>query len=86
MFVRPPTGKLSPRSRLAACRRRLISLPNDFPAFFHQEIEAPKIAFVEFDAVAPELGQSGGGVEAYFSNAVMNENTPPAPVAKLADE
>lgn len=43
-------------------------------------------ASVDFGTVAPAFGQAGGGVEAYFVNAVPNAMVPPAPVTKLPDE
>jgi hypothetical protein len=63
-----------------------FALPNILPASFHYEIEAPAGTTVDFGTVAPAFGQSGGGVEAYFANAVANVKTPPTPVAKLPDE
>jgi hypothetical protein len=63
-----------------------FALPNNLPASFHYEIEAPAGTSVDFGTVAPAFGQAGGGVEAYFTNAVPNAKSPPAPVAKLPDE
>jgi hypothetical protein len=62
-----------------------FALPNNLPASFHYEIEAPTGTSVDFGTVAPAFGQAGGGVEAYFANAVQNAATP-APVTKLPDE
>jgi hypothetical protein len=63
-----------------------FALPNNLPASFHYEIEAPAGTLVDLGTVAPAFGQSGGGVEAYFANAVPNAVAPPAPVTKLPDE
>lgn len=63
-----------------------FALPSTLPASFHYEIEAPAGTTVDFGTVAPAFGQAGGGVEAYFANAVTNAKTPPTPVAKLPDE
>jgi hypothetical protein len=63
-----------------------FALPNNLPASFHYEIEAPAGTSVDFGTVAPAFGQSGGGVEAYFANAVPNAKVPPTPVTKVPDE
>ena len=63
-----------------------FALPNNLPASYHYEIEAPTGTGVDFGTVAPAFGQSGGGVEAYFANAVPNAKVPPTPVTKLPDE
>jgi hypothetical protein len=63
-----------------------FALPNNLPASFHYEIEAPIGTSVDFGTVAPAFGQAGGGVEAYFANAVPNAMAPPAPFTKLPDE
>jgi hypothetical protein len=63
-----------------------FALPNSLPASHHYEIDAPAGTVVDFGTVAPAFGQAGGGVEAYFQNAVTNAKTPPAPAAKLPDE
>ena len=63
-----------------------FALPNNLPASFHYEIEAPAGTSVDFGTVAPAFGQAGGGVEAYFANAVPNAQVPPAPVTKQPDE
>ena len=63
-----------------------FALPSNLPASFHYEIEAPTETSVDFGTVAPAFGQAGGGVEAYFANAVANAKVPPAPVTKLPDE
>jgi len=63
-----------------------FALPNTLPASFHYEIEAPAGTSVDFGTVAPAFGQAGGGVEAYFANAIPNARIPPVPVTKLPDE
>jgi hypothetical protein len=63
-----------------------FALPNNFPASFHYEIEASVGTAMDFGTVAPAFGQSGGGVEAYFSDAVINAKNPPAIVLKIPDE
>lgn len=63
-----------------------FALPNNLPASYHYEIEAPVGTSVDFGTVAPAFGQSGGGVEAYFSNAVVNARVPSAAVTRLPDE
>jgi hypothetical protein len=63
-----------------------FALPNNLPASFHYEIEAPTGTLVDFGTVAPAFGQAGGGVEAYFANAVTNATVSPAHVTKLPDE
>jgi hypothetical protein len=63
-----------------------FALPNNFPASFHYEIEAPVGTAVDFGTVAPAFGQSGGGVEAYFSKAVINAKNPPTTVSNIPDE
>jgi hypothetical protein len=63
-----------------------FALPNNLPASFHYEIEAPAGTSVDFGTVAPAFGQAGGGVEAYFANAVPNAMASPAPVTQLPDE
>lgn len=63
-----------------------FALPNTLPASFHYKIEAPSGTAVDFGTVAPAFGQAGGGVEAYFPNAVTNAQIPPAPVATIPDE
>lgn len=63
-----------------------FALPNNFAASFHYQIEAPAGTSVDFGTVAPAFGQAGGGVEAYFANAVPNAMVPSAPVTKLPDE
>lgn len=49
-----------------------FALPNKWPAVYRYEIEAPVGTTVDFGTVAPAFGQAGGGVEAYFPNAVTN--------------
>jgi hypothetical protein len=61
-----------------------FALPNNLPASHHYEIEAPAGTAVDFGTVAPAFGQAGGGVEAYFKNAVTNARVPPA--SRLPDE
>lgn len=63
-----------------------FALPNNVPASYHYEIEAPAGAIVDFGTVAPAFGQAGGGVEAYFSSAVANAKSPATPVSKIPDE
>jgi len=63
-----------------------FALPLTLPASYRYEIEAPTGTSVDFGTVAPAYGQAGGGVEAYFANAVMNAKVPPTPVATLPDE
>jgi hypothetical protein len=63
-----------------------FALPNTLPASFHYEIEAPTGTSVDFGTVAPAFGQAGGGVEAYFANAVTNAKVPHAPIVRLPDE
>lgn len=72
-----PTG-------LAAVGR--FALPNNLPASHHYKIEAPAGTKVDFGTVAPAFGQAGGGVEAYFQNAVKNVDVPPTPASTLPDE
>jgi len=63
-----------------------FALPNILPASHRFEITAPKGTAVDFGTVAPAYGQAGGGVEAYFANAVTNARSPRAPVTTLPDE
>jgi hypothetical protein len=63
-----------------------FALPNNLPASYHYEIEAPPGTVVDFGTVAPAFGQAGGGVEAYFSTAVTNAKRPPTPMSKIPDE
>lgn len=63
-----------------------FALPNNLPSSFHYEIEAPLGTTVDFGTVAPAFGQAGGGVEAYFSQAVVNAKNPPTTVSKIPDE
>ena len=69
---------------LCCCGR--FALPNNLPASYHYEIEAPAGTVVDFGTVAPAFGQAGGGFEAYFSTAVTNAKRPPTPVSKIPDE
>jgi hypothetical protein len=63
-----------------------FALPNILPASYRYEITAPARIAVDFGTVAPAYGQAGGGVEAYFANAVTNAKVPPNPVTILPDE
>ena len=63
-----------------------FALPNNLPASHHYEIEAPAGTAVDFGTAAPAFGQAGGGVEAYFKNAVTNARVPPTPASRLPDE
>lgn len=63
-----------------------FALPNNLPASHHYVIEVPAGTSVDFGTVAPAFGQAGGGVEAYFKNAVTNAQVPPTPASKLPDE
>jgi hypothetical protein len=63
-----------------------FALPNILPASFRYEITAPSGTSVDFGTVAPAYGQAGGGVEAYFANAVTNAKVPSTPVSKMPDE
>jgi hypothetical protein len=63
-----------------------FALPNILPASFRYEITAPSGTSVDFGTVAPAYGQAGGGVEAYFANAVTNARVPSTPVSKMPDE
>jgi hypothetical protein len=63
-----------------------FALPVNLPASHHYEIMAPAGTDVDFGTVAPAFGQSGGGVEAYFANAVTNAKMPPTTHKPLPDE
>lgn len=63
-----------------------FALPNNLPASHHYVIEAPAGTTVAFGTVAPAFGQAGGGVEAYFQNAVINQKTSPIAPSLLPDE
>lgn len=63
-----------------------FALPNNLPASFHYQIEAPVGTAVAFGTVAPAFGQAGGGVEAYFDKAVINAKIPSTAVSKIPDE
>ena len=63
-----------------------FALPNILPASHRYEITAPAGTAVDFGTVAPAFGQAGGGVEAYFPNAVTNASVPPIPTTTLSDE
>lgn len=63
-----------------------FALPNSLPASHHYVIEAPAGITVEFGTVAPAFGQAGGGVEAYFKSAVLNQQVPQTAPSRLLDE
>lgn len=63
-----------------------FALPVNLPASNRFEIEAPSGTSVDFGTVAPAFGQAGGGVEAYFVNAVTNAAVPPKIHPPLPDE
>jgi hypothetical protein len=63
-----------------------FALPNVLPASYRYEITAPAGTAVDFGTVAPAYGQAGGGVEAYFANAVTNASAAPTPFTTLPDE
>lgn len=63
-----------------------FALPNNLPASYHYMIEAPTGTTVAFGTVAPAFGQAGGGVEAYFPGAVVNQKVPPYQLSHLPDE
>lgn len=63
-----------------------FALPNNLPASHRYVIEAPVGTNVAFGTVAPAFGQAGGGVEAYFQNAVVNQLFPQVAPSKLPDE
>jgi len=61
-------------------------LPNTLPASHHYQIEAPAGTAVAFGTVAPAFGQSGGGVESFFANAVKSAQKPPTAPSLMPDE
>lgn len=63
-----------------------FALPNNIPASYRFTIEAPKGTHVSFGTVAPAFSQAGGGVEAFFSNVVVNQHSPMRPVQNIPDE
>ncbi len=63
-----------------------FALPVNRPASHHYEIESPVGTLVHFGTVAPAFGQAGGGVEAFFPNAVTNVAARPTPPSRLPDE
>jgi len=63
-----------------------FALPNNLPASHHYVIEAPGGTSVSFGTVAPAFAQAGGGVEAFFRNAVSNQQKPHTPPSQLPDE
>ena len=63
-----------------------FALPNNLPASYRYEIEAPAGTSVSFGTVAPAFSQAGGGVEAYFGSKVLNQANPMCPVKKIPDE
>ncbi|HEY0555648.1 MAG TPA: hypothetical protein VGG20_15435 [Thermoanaerobaculia bacterium] len=62
-----------------------FALPNTLPASHHYVISAPPGTNVSFGTVAPAFSQSGGGVEAFFPNAVVNQ-VPRIHPSKISDE
>jgi hypothetical protein len=62
-----------------------FALPNTLPASHHYVINAPNGTSVSFGTVAPAFAQAGGGVEAFFPNAVVNQ-VPPISPSRLPDE
>jgi hypothetical protein len=95
--VNPVTGSFlagtyaAPQSEVAFVPTGFVgvgrfALPNNLPASHHYEIDAPFGTVVDFGTVTPAFGQAGGGVEAYFQNAVTNAKVPPAPTSQLPDE
>jgi hypothetical protein len=71
--------------RLDSLRQDDLHLPNNLPASYRYEIEAPVSTPVDFGTLASAFGQAGG-VEAYFAKAVVNTQILPTPVLKLPDE
>lgn len=63
-----------------------FALPNNQPASYCYEIEAPVGTTVSFGTVAPAFGQAGGGVEAYFHDGFTNRKIPPTAPDRLPDE
>ncbi len=63
-----------------------FALPNNQPASYRYEIEAPKGVTVSFGTVAPAFGQAGGGVEAYFHDGFTNQRIPSSSPTRLPDE
>ena len=63
-----------------------FALPVNLPASKHYEILAPIGTVVDFGTVAPAFGQAGGGVEAFFTNAVVNATAPSVLTLDLDDE
>jgi hypothetical protein len=61
-------------------------MPNTLPASHHYQIEVPAGNAAHFGTVAPAFGQAGGGVEAYFPNAVTNATVPSTRPSELPDE
>jgi hypothetical protein len=62
-----------------------LALPNNIPASHHYTLHAPIGTIVFFGTVTPAFGQAGGGVEALFPNAVVNQHPRVAPTL-LPDE
>ena len=63
-----------------------FALPNTLPASYRYTLLAPAGTYTLFGTVAPAFGQSGGGVEAFFQNAVVNQFAPPVVLSPIADE
>lgn len=63
-----------------------FALPNKLPASHLYTIQAASGTDVSFGTVAPAFGQSGGGVEAFFIDAVVNVMSPRESPSMIADE
>ena len=63
-----------------------FALPNTLPASYRYTILAPAGTYTLFGTVAPAFGQSGGGVEAFFPNGVVNQFAPPIGLPPIPDE
>ena len=63
-----------------------FALPNNQAASHLYVIEASAGTKVSFGTVAPAFSQAGGGVEAFFPNAVLNRQSPMKLPSKLPDE
>ena len=62
-----------------------FALPNNVPASHRYTIRAPVGTMVSFGTVTPAFGQAGGGVEAFFPKAVVNQ-LPRVPPLQIPDE
>lgn len=62
-----------------------FALPNNVPASQRYAVRAPAGTMVSFGTVTPAFGQAGGGVEALFPKAVVNQ-PPPIPPKQIPDE